>query len=66
MTNPIKNILNKEMSRKDFLSYSGMTLLSFTGALTILGKLEDADLLKFYKKQTVGFGSGSYGGKEKT
>lgn len=65
MSNPIKNILNKEMSRKDFLKYTGLVLLSFTGTLEMLNRMSSLDKLKFYKKQTAGYGSTSYGGKEK-
>lgn len=64
MKNPVKNILNKEMSRKDFLRYLGIMTITATGAFGVLNRLNDADLLKFYPKQTKGYGSTAYGGKE--
>ena len=65
MKNPVKNILNKEMSRKDFLRYLGIMTITATGAFGVLNRLNDADWLKFYANQTNGYGSNSYGEKEK-
>lgn len=65
MKNPVKNILNKEMSRKEFLSYMGLMTITATGAFGVLNRMNDLDMFKFYPKQTKGFGSDSYGGKEK-
>ena len=66
MINPTKNILNKEMSRKDFIHYMGLMTITATGAFGVFNRMNDLDMFKFYPKQAKGYGSTSYGGVEKT
>lgn len=53
----IKSLLNKEMSRKEFVMYILAFFLSISGFFSILYSLT-------HPVKTKGYGSSSYGGKE--
>ena len=63
--NIIQTIKNKEMDRKDFLKYSGLTLAAVVGLKGIISILSADDNSKAvgntHKDSTHGFGSGKYG-----
>jgi hypothetical protein len=54
------NILNKEVTRKDFLKYAGFAFLAVTGISGILNNLGSVE--KRVSGGSRGFGSGPYGG----
>lgn len=55
------DLINRPMTRKDFLRNLGFFIISTT-VLASAKKYLDRE--SYYPKQTKGFGSGSYGGKE--
>ena len=61
----IQSIKEKEMDRKTFLKYSGLSILSLVGFNTImalLSKVDDKKLLASSKKSdATGYGGGKYG-----
>jgi hypothetical protein len=63
--NIFQTIKNKEMDRKDFLKYSGLTLATIVGLKGVISILSQDDGHKIassaQKKSTHGFGSGKYG-----
>lgn len=52
-----KLLLEKEMTRKEFLGYFGVFFLSFIGMSTLLGILTKPDEIK----NASGFGGGFFG-----
>jgi hypothetical protein len=66
MNKYIQTVLNKEMNRKEFLSYLGMFFLTIFGISTLLKNLSN---LNSPSKKTIsskstnktGFGGGAYG-----
>lgn len=60
-------ILNHEMTRKEFIKYLGVFIVSVTFLGTIRevlqGNFHEKLLQTSLPKQTKGFGSGTYGGK---
>ncbi|MCL5407343.1 MAG: hypothetical protein M1429_02525 [Patescibacteria group bacterium] len=58
--NLFKELLEKEMDRREFLVHIGALLLAVIGISALLRTLSNPHLLK----KTNGFGSNSYGGKE--
>ncbi|MCX6728291.1 MAG: hypothetical protein NTV39_00775 [Candidatus Saccharibacteria bacterium] len=63
--NIFQTIKNKEMDRKDFLKYSGLTLAAVVGLKGIISILSAEESSKIvnnsHKDSTHGFGSGKYG-----
>ena len=63
--NIIQTIKNKEMDRKEFLKYSGFTMLGLVGlrGVAALFELPENNLIKntTQKNESRGFGSGKYG-----
>lgn len=58
----MKELLNKKVSRKEFLQYAGFAFLTVTGISGMLGNLGKVEN-KIAGKPTAGnFGSGAYGG----
>ncbi len=60
--NKINKLLSEKMTRKKFLKYSGLGILTLIGITGLGKKVEDLNNLSNHKS-TEGFGSGSYGGK---
>ncbi len=64
--NIFQTIKNKEMDRKDFLKYSGLTVATLVGLRAVISVLTQADDKKIanesHKDASRGFGSGKYGG----
>jgi hypothetical protein len=62
----LKNLFQKQMTRKEFLIVSGLALLSITGVFNILKSLSNPDSFDPFPedKQKKRFGSGKYGGVE--
>ena len=63
--NILQTIKNKEMDRKDFLKYSGLTLAAVVGLKGVISILSTEDYPKIVnntqKESTHGFGGGKYG-----
>jgi hypothetical protein len=63
--NIFQTIKNKEMDRKDFLKYSGLTLAAVVGLKGIISILSTDDTVKIVSNtsndSTHGFGGGKYG-----
>jgi len=57
-----KELLNKEMNRKEFLAHIGALLLAVIGIGALLRTLSDPHPGK--KTSSNGYGSSNYGGKE--
>ena len=59
----IQSIKDKEMDRKTFLKYSGLSILSLVGFNTIIALLSKVDNKKLLasKSDTTGYGGGKYG-----
>lgn len=58
-----RELLNKQMDRREFLLHIGALLLAVFGISALLRTLSDPD--PFKKKDRLGYGSSGYGGKEK-
>jgi len=63
--NIIQTIKNKEMDRKDFLKYSGLTLAAVIGLKGVISLLSVEDnhkvVVESRKDSSHGFGGGKYG-----
>jgi hypothetical protein len=63
--NIFQTIKNKEMDRKDFLKYSGLTLAAVVGLKGVISILSSDDASKIVSnsqtESSKGFGSGKYG-----
>jgi hypothetical protein len=63
MTKPIDHLIQKEMSRKEFLATMGFGLASIMGFSTIIHLFTGKSLTHHGVTATrAGFGSGAYGG----
>jgi hypothetical protein len=62
MAKPIDKLLQKEVTRKEFLTLSGFGLASVFGFGTIVKLLTGHSASSVFKKQTNGYGSSPYGG----
>lgn len=58
-------LFKKEMSRKQFLLYMGVTLLTITGIPSILKMITHPVSNTHQSLSPQGFGAGVYGGKRK-
>lgn len=57
-------ILNKQMSRSEFLKYFGIVLLTVLGITSLINSISGLNVgsqSKSYKKGPASFGSGAYG-----
>lgn len=54
-------LLNKKMTRKGFVTQVGIEILALTG---VTGAVKKINNLGVSEKQSVGFGSGAYSGKD--
>ena len=54
----VNQLMEKEMDRRDFLKHVGIGFLAFTGVAAIVKTLNTLN----GSNQTVGYGSGAYGG----
>lgn len=64
----LENLLSRPMTRREFLLYGGMVMITITGITGIVNAIVSPHRSIFdkkYPKQTVGYGSSSYGGVEK-
>jgi hypothetical protein len=62
MNNHVNHIMNKEVTRKEFLGMSGLAVASIFGFGTIVKLLTGKSLPG--KHFSSGYGSSAYGGKE--
>lgn len=62
MTKPIDHLMQKEMSRKEFLATLGFGLASIMGFSTIIHMLTGKSLTHRGIGSQNGFGGGAYGG----
>lgn len=62
-----KDLLEKELSRREFLNYVGVTMLALVGITGLLSTLRNSStgLPGISKGNSLGYGSGVYGGKRK-
>jgi hypothetical protein len=68
MTKPINAVLQKEMSRKEFLATLGLGVASVMGLSTIVRVLTGKSIsgqLGHHQSQAIGYGGGTYGGTKK-
>lgn len=65
MTKPIHAILEKEMTRKEFLTTLGFGVISIMGFSTIIHLLT-GKRNPLQQDASLGYGSSSYGGKQKS
>jgi hypothetical protein len=61
MSGPIQKILTKEMTRKEFLSYIGVFMLTLLGISSLLKNLSTLNPRKTRKLTKSSFGRGAYG-----
>ena len=57
----IKELIQKEMTRKEFMSTIGFGLVSVLGFSSFLELLGKSSQHTSYRQVSVGYGSGSYG-----
>ena len=62
---PLYTLLNKKMTRKEFLLHLGFMALVLTGISGMLDILSDPNWSKSIKFNETSFGSGPYGGTAK-
>jgi hypothetical protein len=60
-TKILQDLLNKRVSRREFLAYVGSAIIAMTGIHAFLKTLS----LHGKQKNSIGYGSGPYGGKKK-
>lgn len=58
----LENVMQKELSRREFLSYIGAGILAVIG---VTGLLKSLGLHTPQPKSTMGYGGGAYGGQKK-
>ena len=58
---PFKGLLEKELTRSEFLLHLSILFLAITGISGLLKTLSDPHLLSKHKKTSSGFGAGPYG-----
>jgi len=61
MVRPVENIMQKEMTRKEFLATLGLGIASIMGVSQIVHMLSGKSL-GHYLKSSAGYGSSAYGG----
>ncbi len=54
-------LLNKKMTRKEFILHIGLLVLALSGIAGLLNTISDPNLINKNKKQKTGYGSGPYG-----
>jgi hypothetical protein len=67
MTKPLDTLLQKDMSRKEFLATLGFGLASVMGLSTVIHMLTGKSVtshIGFNSAQTSGYGSSAYGGRK--
>ena len=57
----LSQLLSQELTRKQFLLYLGLLLLTVTGVTGLVKTLSDPKLIHKQRTATQGFGSGPYG-----
>ena len=60
MSKPLQQLMDKEVSRKEFLGMAGLVLMSIFGLGTIVKLLTEHNLGS--KQAGIGYGSSAYGG----
>lgn len=63
MKNELESLLQKEMDRRDFLKHVGIAFVALTGVAALLKTLNGFGG-NTRTRQTVGYGSATYGGKK--
>lgn len=58
----LSQLLSQELTRKQFLLYLGLLLLTVTGVTGLAKTLSDPKLIHKQSAANRGFGSGPYGG----
>jgi len=58
----LSHLLSQELTRKEFLLYLGLLLLTLTGVTGLAKTFSDPKLIHKQSMATRGFGSGPYGG----
>lgn len=65
VTDPLKNLMDKEMSRKEFLRHAGLSLVALAGVNAAIQALSHpgskSTPTKKSSKGRTGFGGGRYG-----
>lgn len=64
MQKPIQTLMQKEMSRKEFLATVGFGLATIAGFGSII-KFLTGRSSPFHRQVSSGYGGGAYGGKER-
>jgi len=62
MNKPVTALMQKEMTRKEFLATFGLGLASIMGLSTIIHLLTGKSFDHHIRHQTVGYGASVYGG----
>jgi hypothetical protein len=65
MTTTLQHLVNKEVTRKEFLTISALAIASIMGIGTILELLTGKSPKHSLKQYADGYSSGDYGGKKK-
>lgn len=65
MTKPLNSLLQKEMSRREFLATMGFGLASVMGLSTVISMLTGKPMGgTISQNQSFGYGGGAYGGRK--
>lgn len=62
----IQDLMQKDMTRKEFLATVGFGIATIFGFSTLLRLITGKDNNPFQQQSTFGYGNGSYGGKKNT
>jgi hypothetical protein len=62
--NQVQELLQKELTRKEFMTVAGLGVASIFGLGTIIKLLTGKSSLQHFKSYESGFGSSDYGGKK--
>jgi hypothetical protein len=62
---PFEMLLNKKMTRKEFIFHLGFLVMALTGIAGMLDILSDPNWTKTFSFNETSFGSGPYGGTTK-
>lgn len=60
-SNALHNLLQKDVSRQDFLKYMGVGVLTVVGIMPLLNSLTSGHMAPMGKKSNQGYGSTPYG-----
>lgn len=63
--NKLNDLMQKEMTRKEFLATMGFGVATVFGLSSLIGLLTGKNNNPFQQQNTMGYGNGAYGGRKR-